>query len=608
MLLTQTIPSPAAMTPRQLSQWRYDHPKQFLELPPDLQQFRKWERIDALSAASRAKFDALIEARHDEACAADNKRRDELFVEARQIAREHPQWLEALRELRRNVEYEIFKQIIDNDTYPVIVRGQTVRIDPVPQLDDEFVEWVAQCIEWDNKMNQLLIDVKLGRISLSNSVQKNVRSLSDFQCDAKGYPDSSNPDNVRVFLKTQNALLRWNEWFQRIEIRETSPWTTGRKEMDWAPLTDATIGRLMTLAGDTDYRFRPSEQLFRRATEAIARETVFDPIVEYLAEAEAKWDRMPRLAIWLSKACGTPCDPYHQAVGKNVIGGMVKRARQPGAKHDEVAILIGAQGTYKSTLCRALAWQDEFFTDSVSFDGSPQNLVPQLFGKWVVELGELDGMTSRETSFIKRFISAQADNVTLKYKAIATDYARRCVFIGTSNDDRVLRDATGNRRFLPVRIERQIDVAWVRENLDQLIGEAAAMQTAGATFEIPADIIPEARNHQEAARAGADFETFLEHWFAGEQPTLVAAADVAALLKEAVGRSVPANKYGATMKRLGFVDGTVRVGGKPTRSWRRGTGAVTVALHRNGNGHLVPVQRPSFTPTVVESLPLPGNL
>lgn len=555
----------------------------------------------------------LSDAEHNTWCEAENERLDQLFVESQNIARAHPEWFD-------DVEEPIKSQIIeirDKTEWPSVCwrTGHVMRVDrvPEPEIADDFVRLVMTHIDAENsarEFDEMITAAQLGRHALRASVQRSLKSFTDFDRSAKtSEPDSTNPDNVRVFLKMENTDLRWNDWHQRIEIRETSSWATGRKELPWVALTDATIGRLMTLAGDSQYRFRPSEQLFRRAIEAIAREALFDPIVDYLADAEAKWDGVPRLATWLSQACGVPCDIYHQAVGKNVIGGMVKRARQPGAKHDEVMVLIGDQGTYKSTLCRALAWRDEFFTDSVAFDGSPQNLVPQLFGKWVVELGELDGMTNRETSFVKRFISAQADNVTLKYKAIAMDYARRCIFIGTSNDDRVLRDTTGNRRFLPVRVEQQINVKWVRENFDQIFGEAAAMHTAGATFEIPADVIPQAREHQDAARAGADYETFLDHWFSGDQPTLVAAADIAALLKEAVGRSVPANKYGTAMKRLGFVDGTVRLGGKPTWCWRRGQADQKniVTLHRDNNGRLAPVQRSPFMPAVVSPFPLPGQ-
>lgn len=548
-----------------------------------------------------AEREAVIEAEFQLECEANNQRLTSLFLEARSIARQHPEWLAGMdARLLVNIKF-----ILDNDTYPVVWRGQIVRTDPVPQGDDEFVAWVIERLNWEREMHHLEVDVKLSAESLRAAVSQKLFSFTDFVRNGKtGLPDSTNPDNVRVFLRMQQAELRWNDWFQRIEISELEPWGGARKPLPWAAVTDTVVGRLMTQAGDTQYQFRPAEQLFRRTIEAVAREDVYDPVKEYLANAEAKWDGTPRLATWLSRACGTPCDPYHQVVGKNVLGGMVKRAREPGAKHDEVMVLIGAQGTYKSTLCRTVAWRPEFFTDSVAFDGSPQNLVPQLFGKWIVELGELDGMASREVSYLKRFISAQSDNVTLKYKAMAADYERRCVFIGTTNDDRVLRDATGNRRFLPVRIERQIDVEWVRDSLAQLLGEAAAMHSAGANFTIPDEVRPAAQAHQEAARVEADFETHLEAWFGGDDPMLVAAANVAALLKEATGRSVPANKYGITMKRLGFLGATVRIEGKPMQSWVRGSREAThaVTLYRDNAGRLLPTRRAAFVPSVV---PLP---
>jgi hypothetical protein len=170
-------------------------------------------------------------------------------------------------------------------------------------------------------------------------------------------------------------------------------------------------------------------------------------------------------------------------------------------------ILIGKQGTAKSTLCRTLAMQDDWFTDSVGFDGSPQNIVPQLFGKLVVELAELDGMAKKEVQHIKAFITRQSDNVTLKYKAFASDFNRRCMFIGTSNEDSPLVDITGNRRFLPVRVQTsEINIAWLRENIEQLVAEAAVLDAAGADFSIPREVWALAAEHQEGARSVGDVE------------------------------------------------------------------------------------------------------
>jgi predicted P-loop ATPase len=67
----------------------------------------------------------------------------------------------------------------------------------------------------------------------------------------------------------------------------------------------------------------------------------------------------------------------------------------------------------------------------VDFSGSPQNAVPQLFGRVLIELAELGGMERREVQHIKRVLSAQTDNVTLKYEAFTSDHALRCVFVGT---------------------------------------------------------------------------------------------------------------------------------------------------------------------------------
>ena len=79
------------------------------------------------------------------------------------------------------------------------------------------------------------------------------------------------------------------------------------------------------------------------------------------------------------------------------------RAREPGCKHDEVMLLSSAaQGMGKSTLCRILALEDEWFTDSVVFDGSPQNVIPQLHGKWCIELSELGNMGRRDAEHVVR--------------------------------------------------------------------------------------------------------------------------------------------------------------------------------------------------------------
>lgn len=406
--------------------------------------------------------------------------------------------------------------------------------------------------------------IKLESKNLEDSVQRHFVKNDDWIFDVKsGTPESDNPDNVAVFLALIGAELRWNAWLNRSEIR-------GFNWPKWSPVDDVVVADLRTRAFRTGTRFRIGSEFLKECMLSLAYTNQFDPVLERINSLQ--WDGVPRLSIWLSRTCGVPCDLYHQTAGRNVIGGMVKRARNPGAKHDEVMILIGAQGTMKSTLCRVLAIEDEWFTDSVSFHGSAQNVVPQLFGKLVVELAELDGMNRTEVTAIKAFITRQSDNVTLKYNKFASDFPRRCMFIGTSNEHTPLVDATGNRRFLPVQLRQAVDIAWLRENIEQLVAEAAVLHTKGADFAIPREVWEVASKHQEAARGLSDIETMLTEWFAETpftQHAYITKANLTDLCMLAGWRN-SAPLSAVVMRRLGFVEDIPWLGGRKTRVWVRG--------------------------------------
>lgn len=567
------------------------------------------EKLRDAKEAQKAQRDLGEEAALQAECDAENNRLDELFFASRRIAREHPEWLQIEGVSERAAA--CLQHIINSDSYDVISKGRVIRADPVPQAQDEFIAWVVANVEYmnsDKDFQQMLIDVKLTAKRLEAEVSRNLMPFTNFQVTKVGIPDPMNPDNVRIFLRMHQTELRWNEWNCRSEIREFSSWGDARKQGPWTPLTDAILGRLMTQAGNSQYQFRPAEALFRRTVATIAHETPYDPLIERLAALESAWDGVPRLSGWLARATGVVDDDYHTAVSRNVVGGMVRRAREPGCKHDEVLLLASAaQGMGKSTLCRILALEDAWFSDSVVFDGSPQNVVPQLFGKWCIELSELGNMGRRDAEHVKRFLSTQADNYTAKYQAIATDNARRCVFVGTTNAVHALSDETGGRRWLPVNVPGEIDLEWLRLNVEQIIGEAATLHTRGESFAIPRDVWTAAAKRQEAARAVSPVEEFCYEWF--DRPTVAGAGlwirstDIVHALKLS-GQSGNA-KYGAFLKKLGYRDESIVVPeiGKRTRLWVRS----------EGNGiegciQLVPVQRQAGMQVEMQMRSLPISL
>lgn len=427
-----------------------------------------------------------------------------------------------------------------------------------------------------------------------NKVRREINTGAGFILDKKGTdPDPANSDNVAVFARMDGKRFRTNTW------KDVAEFASADKD-NWSHLSDAALDDFLVRAENSQYNYHPSKERFRRGLLSLARETQHDPVLEFIAGAAAKWDGVPRLATWLHHTCNVPADAYHAAVGANIIGGMVRRARHPGCKHDECAIFISPkQGTGKSTLTKILAIMDEWHVDTLKLGGRQQDLVPQLAGKWVIELQELAGMSKTEVEDVKAFISTQSDNYTRKYEAFAGDHPRRCIFIGTSNNKRPLQDESGNRRFLPVHVEGELNDAWLRCHVEQLIGEAATRESNGEEFKIPREIWGVAEDHQEAARHISPAEELIAEWF--DRPAGQSYYITSHDLNNALRMSNVKARYAGHMDKLGWRYENVKspLTGQRCRMWIR---------HHNNNltecYRLVPVQ-PDKKP--VEMRPLPPS-
>lgn len=409
--------------------------------------------------------------------------------------------------------------------------------------------------------------------AFENKVRREINTSAGFILDSRGNPDPANSDNVSVFLRTAGKQLRHNAWFQRNEIADAD------KE-NWRHLDDDGKDDLLVDAENSQFNYHPTKERFHRALNRIARETPHDPVLERIDECARAWDGAPRLDHWLHHVCGVPDDEYHAAVGRNIVGGMIRRARHPGCKHDECAILISKQGTAKSTIAEILSLDPDWFTDSIEIGGRKVDIIPEMRGKWVIELQELSGMAKTEVERVKAFISTKKDNARLSYRTEASEPPRRCVFVGTSNDRSPLRDASGGRRFLPVHLKGHADIDWLRANVQQIIGEAAVCEANGETFRIPRELWDTAAEHQEAARQMSPLE---EHVADLMGPFKTAACKVASadILEALRFRKCNDNKIGNAMERLGFTQPN-----RHDRIWvsKSATGkaksAVALRLHR----------------------------
>lgn len=269
--------------------------------------------------------------------------------------------------------------------------------------------------------------------------------------------------------------FRYDEFKCMFEIKERGMW----RQFEDADIIDVqtAISILFPIFG------KVGKDMVFDAIIKCAKVNSIDSAVDYVKGIA--WDRKPRLDTWLTEVVGAPKDHYHRAVGANWIKGMVKRIVEPGCKFDYVMVLEGPQGSRKSSTLAALggSWHVEttMSTDSKDF-------FMQMQGKLIVEFSEGETLSRTEVKKMKAIITTQVDRYRPSYGRVSQDFPRRCVFAMTTNQDEYLKDETGNRRWLPVKMYlEKANVEWVIENRSQLYAEAYYRLTEGkeTIYEFP---------------------------------------------------------------------------------------------------------------------------
>lgn len=286
--------------------------------------------------------------------------------------------------------------------------------------------------------------------------------------------DERNVGLALTFAPELRDLVRYNEFSLRVEFGAVPPWGGAIG----SPWTDDDDHALQVWLQERELEIRAPATIVACISFA-AKENPIHPLREYLSNLQ--WDQTARLDSWLQRCLDADGpDQYLASVGRMFLVSAVARAFAPGCQVDHVLVLEAPQGAGKSETARILAVRPDWFCDDLPELGTKDSQI-HLAGRWIVELAELSAIRRADVERVKAYITREVDSYRPPYARRTIQVPRQTVFIGTTNEALYLRDATGNRRFWPVKCG-QIDLEALRAERDQLWAEAVDLYNAGTQW------------------------------------------------------------------------------------------------------------------------------
>lgn len=352
-----------------------------------------------------------------------------------------------------------------------------------------------------------------------------------------------------------------------------------RDELTWhtathaaRPFTDADYTRLRSRAEQEGFMpLHPT--MIRDAVRLVAQEACYDSAQDWL-DALPAWDGIDRLSSFCATYLGAAPSAYATSVGRYLWTAMAGRIRVPGAQTDMCVILVSGQGTGKSTSVRTMAPCVDYYAE-VSLSDNDADRARLTRGKTLIELAELRGLHTKDMESIKAFVTRRDDEWVPKYFEMRTTYRRRFVMIGTTNDEEMLADSTGARRWLPLRVGIQ-DIAALRRDHLQLWAQAKDLEAREGIAWKDAHTL--AQDEHANFMVSDAWEDVIRDWLRRPGLDGVAPADapfvqvsdiMTECLKLDMGRTrkIEQMRIGDVLKGLGYERRLLRVEGQPARVW-----------------------------------------
>lgn len=284
--------------------------------------------------------------------------------------------------------------------------------------------------------------------------KQNVKSIFEETSDGKSLKTTS-VKNIVLILQTNKKLkdlFKFNEFTNEVDVVKSVDLDTsiGKISIAKGQYTDQVINSIELYIESSEFY---KHAVFKNAVidqgiTNFAHMNSYNPVIDYMNEAYAKYDGKRRLDDFFSIFLGADKNPTTILITRLWFMGAVAKAYDPNTKFDFVLDIVGGQGVGKTTLVQKLAplglYTDQFnsFTNKDDFEVMKNALI--------VNDDEMTASNNAKFEEIKKFITMQTFEYRKSYARKSERFKKKFVMVRTTNEVRHLKDRSGDRRFISI--------------------------------------------------------------------------------------------------------------------------------------------------------------
>ncbi len=283
--------------------------------------------------------------------------------------------------------------------------------------------------------------------------EQNHRTL--FEETKDGSLKTTSIKNIVLILKTDEnlqGLFKFNEFTSEIDVVKDVKLETsiGILKIYKGRYTDQVINTV-ELYIESSKKCRGAvfkNQVIDQGITNIAYMNSYNPVIDYMNEAYAKWDKKQRLDNYFVDFLGAPNNKTTALITELWFMGAVAKAYNPKTKFDFVLDLVGGQGVGKTSLLQKTAplglYTDQFntFSNKDDFEVMKNALI--------VNDDEMTASNTASFEEIKKFITMQQFEYRKAYARKSETFQKKFVLARTTNEVKHLKDRSGDRRFISI--------------------------------------------------------------------------------------------------------------------------------------------------------------